>query len=278
MTPAIRTMTAADLGLALGWAGAEGWNPGKADAAAFRAADPEGFLIAEVDGQPAACLSVVRFGDETAFLGLYICRPEYRGHGVGYALWQEGIARLAPRTTGLDGVPAQQANYARSGFALSHRNLRFSGVVTPAGADRTQPLAPAHLDAALALDRDVTGFDRAAFLTDWLTGDPTRQARALFRDGTLVGLGVLRACASGYKVGPLFAQDRDAAEAVLDGLAAQAGGARLSLDVPEPNADAMALAEGRGLVPDFETARMWRGPAPAQDIPRTFGVTTFELG
>ncbi len=278
MTPTIRRMTAADLELALSWAEAEGWNPGVADAAAFRAADPEGFLIAEVGEHPAASLSIVRFGDETAFLGLYICRPDHRGQGVGYALWQEGIARLAPRSTGLDGVPAQQDNYARSGFALSHRNLRFSGVVTPAARDRTVPLDPARLEGALALDREVSGYDRAAFFRDWIAGDPTRQARVLIRDGALAGLGVLRACVSGYKVGPLFAEDRNAAEAVLDGLAVQADGARISLDVPEPNAGAMALAEGRGLVPDFETARMWRGPAPAQDIPRTFGVTTFELG
>lgn len=278
MTPTIRTMTAGDLDVALGWAAAEGWNPGDGDAAAFRAADPDGFLVADVDGTPAASLSIVRFGDATAFLGLYICRPDLRGQGIGHALWQAGMARLAPRSTGLDGVPAQQANYARAGFAPSHRNLRFSGAFAPAAPDRTQPLRPAHLDTALALDRAVTGFDRAAFFRAWLTGHPARVARILIRDGDLAGLGVLRACAVGYKVGPLFAADRAAAEALLDGLAMRARGARISLDVPEPNAAAVALAKARGLVPDFETARMWRGPAPAQDLSRTFGVTTFELG
>ena len=47
-----RTMTRAELDLALGWAAEEGWNPGLSDAAAFFAADPEGFLIAEQDGEP----------------------------------------------------------------------------------------------------------------------------------------------------------------------------------------------------------------------------------
>ena len=117
-SPIIRTMTRADLDLALNWAAAEGWNPGLSDAAAFQDADPEGFLLAEIDGTPAASISVVRFGGDTAFLGLYICAPEFRGRGTGYALWQAGMDRLAPRSTGLDGVPAQQANYAVSGFAL----------------------------------------------------------------------------------------------------------------------------------------------------------------
>lgn len=277
-SPTIRTMTRADLDRALAWAADEGWNPGLSDAAAFFAADPDGFLLAEIDEDPAASLSIVRFGDGVAFLGLYICRPRYRGRGVGWALWRHGMARLAPRTTGLDGVPAQQANYARSGFVLSHRNLRFSGVVTPGGADRTAPLGPAHLGAAMTLERAATGFDRSPFLRTWLTGDPGRVARVLVRDGALAGLGVLRPCIEGFKIGPLMAADREAAEAVLDGLAVRAGSARLSLDVPEPNGEAMAMATETGLAVDFETARMWRGPAPVQDLARTFGVTTFELG
>jgi GNAT superfamily N-acetyltransferase len=271
-------MTRADLDLALSWAEAEGWNPGLGDAAAFLAADPGGFLVADVEGVPAASLSIVRFGDDTAFLGLYICRPETRGLGVGFALWQEGIARLAPQTTGLDGVPAQQANYARSGFVMAHGNVRFSGRITPTGPDPTMPLAPVHLDAALSLDRAVTGFDRAGFLRDWLTGDTSRIARVLVRDGDLAAIGVLRACVAGWKVGPLFASDSAAAEAMLDGLARQACGDPISLDVPDPNENAVAMARDRGLVPAFETARMWRGPAPAQDLSRTFGLTTFELG
>jgi hypothetical protein len=51
LSPAtIRTMHARDLALALDWAAAEGWNPGLSDAACFRSADPEGFLLAEVAG------------------------------------------------------------------------------------------------------------------------------------------------------------------------------------------------------------------------------------
>ena len=276
--PVIRTMTRGDLDLALSWAAAEGWNPGLDDAAAFMAADPEGFLVADLDGVPAASLSIVRFGNDAAFLGLYICRPEYRGSGVGFALWQHGIAYLAPRTTGLDGVPAQQDNYARAGFVMAHRNMRYSGEIAPTGPDLTLAPDRAHIDAALSLDHAVTGFDRADFLRNWICGDPSRISRVLIRDGALAGLGVLRACVSGWKVGPLFAIDRAAAETVLDGLAHHAGGSRISLDVPDPNDDAVAVATDRGLEPEFETARMWRGPAPAQDLSRTFGLTTFELG
>ena len=276
--PAIRTMTRADLDLALTWAEAEGWNPGRADAAAFRGADPDGFLMAYVDGDPVASLSIVRFGDATAFLGLYICRPAYRGRGIGHALWRAGMDRLAPRTTGLDGVVDQQANYARSGFVRSHPNLRVSGPLVPEGPDRTMPLTPATLGAALALDRAVTGFDRSAFMRGWLCGDPDRVARILVRDGRVTALGVRRPCVSGAKIGPLLAEGRADAAAMLDGLAHGAGTDRFSIDVPAANPAAMAVVEARGLSPEFETARMWRGPAPLQDLGRTYGIGTLELG
>jgi hypothetical protein len=50
------------------------------------------------------------------------------------------------------------------------------------------------------------------------------------------------------------------------------------IDIPAENKEAVALAEGMGLEPVFETARMYRGPAPAMPLKNVFGVTTLELG
>jgi hypothetical protein len=50
------------------------------------------------------------------------------------------------------------------------------------------------------------------------------------------------------------------------------------LDVPLPNAEAATLAESHGLRGVFETARMYTGTAPACELRRVFGVTSFELG
>src|SRR5690606_1981637 len=78
----IRPMTRGDLDIALSWARDEGWNPGLDDAAAFHAADPSGFLMGFVDGAPASCISVVKYGGDFAFLGLYIVQPQHRGKGL----------------------------------------------------------------------------------------------------------------------------------------------------------------------------------------------------
>ena len=53
---------------------------------------------------------------------------------------------------------------------------------------------------------------------------------------------------------------------------------RSILDVPLPNAGAVALAEGHGMRSVFETARMYTGAAPALQLERMFGITSFELG
>src|SRR6478735_6372337 len=61
---AIRTLRRDEISLAIDWAAAEGWNPGIADAACFASVDPEGFLIAELDGAPVATVSCVNRSEE----------------------------------------------------------------------------------------------------------------------------------------------------------------------------------------------------------------------
>ena len=276
----VRTMSRADLARTLEWAADEGWNPGLEDAPAFHAADPLGFFMGWQDEAPAAAIAVVNYDASFGFLGLYIARPEFRGQGLGLALWREAMKRRPAKLIGLDGVVAQQANYARSGFRLAYRNIRFGGTAPAAGA------APITFAAARDVPFDLlAGYDRicfpaprAAFLSLWL--DPARGAAlAAIEDGRVRGLGAIRACRQGMKIGPLFADDGRIADALFRRLAGRAAeGQPIFLDVPEPNKSALGLAERYGMTPVFETARMYTGDPPAIDLARIFGVTTLELG
>ena len=116
----IRPMRREELDIAVDWAALEGWNPGLGDAEAFYAADPGGFWIGLLDGEPIASISAVAYDDAFAFVGFYIVLPEFRGRGFGLAIWQQALARVQGRNIGLDGVPAQQANHERSGFSLAY--------------------------------------------------------------------------------------------------------------------------------------------------------------
>jgi GNAT acetyltransferase-like protein/acetyltransferase (GNAT) family protein len=268
-----------EIDIAADWAAAEGWNPGLADAACFATVDPEGFLIGELDGAPAATISCVNYGASFAFLGFYIVRKDLRGRGHGLRIWNEAIAHAGARVIGLDGVVAQQQNYKKSGFALAYANVRYGGTVAAPDAPGTGvvPLSAVPLAEVEASDRTVFPAARSAFLRAWL-GAPGHVGRALMRDGRLAAWGVIRPCRTGRKIGPLVADDRAAAEAVLAALLASAGGGEVFLDVPSPNRDAVALAQDLGLAPVFETARMYTGAIAPLRLERVFGVTTFELG
>jgi GNAT superfamily N-acetyltransferase len=268
------------LPLLIDWAAAEGWDPGLGDAKCFAAADPTGFFAGWIGDEPVAAVSVVKYGSTFAFLGLYIVRPEHRGRGYGMSLWNHGLGTARGRTIGLDGVVAQQANYARSGFALAYRNIRYGGV---RGADapldaRVVPLSRFAFEEVARYDRAFFPETRDAFLRCWIA-QPGSKAMAVEKSGAIGGYGVIRPLRDGFKVGPLFADDASCAEALFHALSMRIpAGSRIFLDVPEPNASAIALAERHGLSPVFETARMYAGPAPKLPLAKLFGVTTFELG
>lgn len=275
----IRSMRPDEIALAADWAAAEGWNPGLADAACFATVDPHGFLIGEINGAPAATVSCVNYDDKFAFLGFYIVRADLRGRGYGLKIWNAAVAHAGSRVIGLDGVVAQQENYRKSGFQLAYANVRYGGTLAApaAGPPGIVALRDVPFDLVAASDATVFPAPRPSFLRAWI-GAPGHVGCALMRDGALTGWGVIRPCRSGRKIGPLVADDRAAAEAVLTALLAQTGGGEIFLDVPAVNRGAVELAESLGLAPVFETARMYTGPIPPLRLERVFGVTTFELG
>lgn len=275
-----RLMTPEEVALAIEWAAREGWNPGLHDARCYYAADPGGFFLAECEGQPVGSLSVVKYGADQAFLGLYIVRPGWRGRGIGRQMWQAGMASAAGRQVGLDGVVEQQANYRKSGFNLAWRNVRHEATERPqAPRDaRLVPLQSLPFAAVRDWDRAFFPADRSLFLKTWLE-QPDAAGFAFVQDGALRGYGLRRRCREGHKIGPLFADDEAVAEGLYCALAAgAAAGEPVYLDLPEPNGQAVALARRHGMRMVFETARMYTGTAPALPVARMYGVTTFELG
>lgn len=283
MTPdfKIRSMTKSDLVLALEWAAKEGWNTGQDDLDPFWEADPTGYFMAFYKGEPVSCISAIRYGDTFGFIGFYICKPEHRGKGFGWAIWKHAIASLNGRTIGLDGVLDQRDNYRKSGFQFAHRNIRQSGisVVDTPMDSRLSPLGHGLFPAIHEFDQRFFPTSRLGFLKQWTAPMvPTRRGFAAVEDGSVKGYGVIRLCIDGFKIGPLFADSPDVADLLFRALAGQAKGQTIILDTPEPNEDALRLAERHELSPVFETARMYKDEAPDLSVGNTYGVTTFELG
>ncbi|MDO6588460.1 GNAT family N-acetyltransferase [Salipiger sp. 1_MG-2023] len=256
----------------LDWAANEGWNPGLSDAAAFLAADPEGFFLADRDGEPVAAISVVNHSEAMAFLGLYLCRPECRGQGIGYGLWQQALAHAGERTVGLDGVAAQQANYARSGFVRSGATRRFEGALEPRPDAAIARARPEDLARLQALDTTAGGYARPRFLTAWLEGAPDRITVC-----SETGFATARLCREGAKIGPVIAPTPAEALALARAALAELPPVKAIIDLPDSATGFEALLRAEGFVETFATARMYRGTSP-KPLPMLQAIATMELG
>jgi GNAT superfamily N-acetyltransferase len=275
----ISVMSPSDLETAVCWAKNEGWNPGIHDASAFYQADATGFLAGKYNGQIIATISAVKYGADFGFIGLYIVEKNFRGRGFGFKIWQEAISCLANRNIGLDGVLAQQENYKKSGFKLAHRNIRYSGK-SIAHQPSNRAIATENIDLGKLLKYDSQFFpeDRVEFLKNWISPQNSNTL-AIVEDSQILGYGSIRPCHQGFKIGPLNANNPDVAEELFFALTASIpDGSEIFLDVPEPNKNAIQLAEKSGMTAVFETARMYTKKFPNLSLNKIFGITTFELG
>ncbi len=284
----IRNMTRAEVDTLVDWAAQEGWNPGLHDADVFWATDPDAFIAAERNGELIGGGAITSYDGEFGFMGFFIVRPEYRGHGFGNTLWHARRWRLLDRlrpgaSIGMDGVFDMQNYYAKGGFTFSHRTMRFRIEITtqtataPNDDTRIVPLDAVPFEQLLNYDRTSFPAFRPNFLTAWIA-QPNALALGYLEQGQLQGYGVVRRCRDGCKIGPLFADNSDVAEALYAHLARFAAGGSLFLDAPENNPAAMAFVQRQQMVDVFGCARMYLGPAPDLAHERIFGVTTFELG
>ncbi len=273
-----KAMGLQDLETVLSWAAAEGWNPGLADGSAFHAADPNGFFLTCVDDIPVAAVSVVNHDPENAFLGLYLCRPEWRGKGLGFATWTAALRHAGGRSIGLDGVPDQEHNYRSSGFVKTGSTLRHEGRFDARASVDARTAGARDVEFLIALDAQANGFARPRFLGPWLAdSDGSRSTRVLLRDGTICGFATWRACGTGTKIGPIVTPDLSAALTLISDIAAVRPDGPLVIDVPEQNTGLRRALEQVGFIIPFVTARMYRGPAP-ETGPGLQAIATMELG
>ncbi len=276
----ITTMNRKEIDIAIEWASKEGWNPGLYDADCYFTADPNGFLIGRLNGEPIATISVIKYDDSFGFLGFYIVKPEYRGKGYGIQIWNAGLKYLKGLNIGLDGVVTQQENYKKSGFKLAYRNIRYQGIGGGNSPKNSEIVKLSTLPFATIDTYNQPFFpaNRSQFIKLWIN-QPECNALGIMQNGKVAGYGVIRKCHNGYKIGPLFADNPELSESLFLALKSKASSSKpIFLDIPEANQAAVALAEKYNMKVSFETARMYTGDFPDIPLNRLFGVASFEIG
>lgn len=286
----IKTAGISEFSVAVEWAANEGWNPGLNDLECYHAADKKGFFLGIADSVPVASISAVQYNTSFGFIGFYIVKPEFRGMGFGKAIWDHGMNYLNNCcTVGLDGVPEQQENYAKSGFSLAWNNVRYVGTPERALSGKTdiktmppfviRPMVPDNLMDVMKYDQSVFPAGRENFQKRWFSQVGGKGSVAIDANDRIRGIGFIRPCRLGYKIGPLTANDRESAYSLFyELLRLVPPDSQVAIDVPLPNKLAVGLAESAGMNPAFKTARMYNGPHPDISLDRIFGITSFEIG
>ncbi|MCT0199569.1 GNAT family N-acetyltransferase [Synechococcus sp. CS-1325] len=292
----IRPMRPADLPQVTEWARREGFCPGPCDVDDYRDTDSDGLWVGCLNGEPVGCIAGVRYDDQYGFIGLFLVRPEHRGHGYGVALWERALAHLeGVACVGLEAADARLVDYSGWGFTAAGATLRWrrdTGGRGDRDAAAPDPQGITLLPAAAVPKDVVQDYDarheatpRPLFLGLWLgEPNPGTVVVALDAEGCCRGYGRIRPClldgperAGGWRLGPLIADSSPIAQALIDQLTAHRHGPVL-IDAPEANPRSGPLLRSAGFSVVSHTVRMYRGGPPQLPLQDLYGLACLELG
>lgn len=281
----IRLMTAEDLPLGMMLKSQAGWNQMSADWRRFLAMQPEGCLVAELDGVAVGTAVVTAF-ESVAWISMVLVEQEYRGRGIGKALMNRAVQaaeELGAKSIRLDATPLGQPLYERLGFVPQYALTRYAGMIGVVGA-LTTTASPAvrvagteDKGAILALDVAVTGTQRGKFLTRLFAEEPAA-VRVAQRDGSVAGFLTVRPGSDALQLGPCIAETGEAGSALLIDALTRHAGSRVYWDLPSSHAAAAELARRSGLSPQRQLLRMCRGEAVIDDVAKLWASSGPELG
>lgn len=242
-------MKAHDAAFAHACTSAEGWAGETVEVfETFLANDPEGSFVAEYDGIPAGICVAVRYR-KNGFVGELVATREFRGRGVGGALFRAAIEYLTKsgiETIYLDGDLEAVPLYERTGFRRVCRSLRYVGAVRESSSEGVRALRRSDLPQVCSLDAVLFGDDRGRYLERRFDLFP-ELCFVSESEGLLTGYVMGRPGVGVLSAGPWISRgpEREAV-ALLAALGAQSGGTPLRLGVLESSARAVEIIRSCG--------------------------------
>ncbi len=262
------------------WVTRLGWNPGVQDGECLLATDPDGMRMAELNGRPVGCATSIAYSESYGYVGSLVVDPDLRGKVQSFMLqiYRQISDYMGTRNVGMDAMPTTEPFFKAVGCTTAYRHARLEGRLPASSMPPSiVPLSTLPFEAVCDYDASCFPARREKFLRLWLDTYGTG-GFACLRQGHLAGFGVLRPALRGFRIGPLLADDAAAAEDLLHAMASLSGTDSVSMDVPEPNTAALALAATAGLTKSFDTARMYRYSIPVLPLHRIYSIASYEFG
>ena len=279
-TVSIRPMTAADVAAGLRLCRAARWNQTAADWEFFLTVAPGGALVAEDQGAIIGTVATAPYGPFT-WISMVLVDPAARGRGVGRRLLERGLALVPERVIArLDATAAGEPLYRSLGFTPEYGLARWFIEPRRAG-NRPFPgvRRVEQTDWREILQMDLTQFGASRrSLLERLAADAPEYAWVLSTDGRLRGYLFGRHGQVREHLGPLVAESRESAEALLASCLFTHAARTFFLDAPEREDGWSDGLTDLGFSPERRFLRMRRGHLNAPSPGEIYAITGPEFG
>ena len=209
---------------------AEKRRPAIDDVDCFLACDSTALSVGELDSKPIGTCAVFKYQDGYRHGGAYFIEHNYRKYGYGTQLLFETIRKSEPITNFSAYAPLRMVEtYKKSlGIQILHvceihdinsitalKNLQ--GISMDASYHVKQ-VPDVDFETLCNYDKFTFGYNRQPFLYKWLYSPASLSCVALNNQGFIVGYVVARESVvpnEGYKIGPLFCENINIAQVLL---------------------------------------------------------------
>ena len=269
----LRELRLSDLPDALELSRLAGWNQTSDDWELLLRLDAQGCFGIEVDGRIVATTTLLCYGQQLAWIGMVLTRPDHRRLGFAKRLMQAALARssiLKIKSVKLDATADGQPLYEKLGFTTEEINERW---FREAGqTQNNEPGSPAASNAApyQEMDREAFGADRSEVLQELAKRNPPI--------ATSKGYGFSRPGARSRYLGPCVAADQKAARIVIEQTLRASPESSWYWDILSTNENAVALAQEFTFVRQRRLERMVFGSRIVTNDQMVYAIAGFELG
>ncbi len=267
----IRRLAPAEAKAALPLSVEAGWNQVESDWR-FMLEAGSAFGVDLPDGRLGASALVLPVGERLRWISMVLVTSDLRRKGIGTDLLKVCIAEAerGGHAMGLDATELGRPVYLPLGFRDLYRISRWRLERKPAAAPppaglTIAPLDARALDSLLSWDSARSGLQRRAILGHLRDRQPGI-ALAATRQGEPAGFVLGREGRLATQIGPLVAEDDEAALALLQG-AIQASPAPYFIDVPDSRMHMRTWLESQGAAAPRYFIRMVRGTAEQIESP-----------
>jgi GNAT superfamily N-acetyltransferase len=277
----IRLLRESDVAAAMGLKQLAGWNQTERDWHTLLQLEPHGCFAAVLDKQLVGTTTTTTYGNELAWIGMVLVRPENRRTGIASRLLETALTYLEHKVSvvKLDATADGKRVYERFGFEVesvverwsrrSERLISFEREQEPIDSDTHREI--------LQLDRRAFGADRSELLSELLSASCVGPVVTRTEEGVVAGYALARSGSDAAYVGPVVASRSNDATELLDGILEQLDPNPIYVDLNRNWRNGQQLLSERGFEKQRDLFRMKCGVADPT-TPLVFAIAGPEIG